>query len=76
MSLVSEIRKTAVGKAAIAETLAIAGTLGTLQGNIGKNTSTEGLTAAQEKIGKAGDANNTRDARIGVNTSKKRDIMN
>jgi hypothetical protein len=64
---VAEETSTAVGKAATADTLAIAGTSGT--NNICKNTSTTGPTATQENTGTAGDTNK-REATTGGNITR------
>jgi hypothetical protein len=71
---VAEDTSTAVGKAATAETLAIAGTSGT--NNICKNTSTTGPTATQETTGTAGDTNNKREATTGANITRTRVFNN
>jgi hypothetical protein len=62
---------TAVGKAATAETLAIAGISWTNK-NICKNTSTTGPTAPQETTGTAGDTINKREATTGGNITGRR----
>jgi hypothetical protein len=71
---VTEEASTAVGKAA--ETpCPQKGLQGSVRGNIGKNTSTAGLTAEQETTGTPGDANNSRMlTTIGRNSRNSREV--
>jgi hypothetical protein len=71
---VAEETSTAVGKAATAETLDIAGS--PERTNIGKITPRACPAAAQEAYGAIGDANNSRDTRTWGNIGRRWDINN